>query len=191
MASSKTDICNGALSLVGQEFITDFDTDLSEEGDQCRIVFDRSKEALLTRHAWRFAQKTAALTADATAQNSLFSASYILPGDYLALISSDLDQWGEPYFLEGRRLVTDFSSVTLTYIANITNSGFFSPGFTRALEYMVASRLAFPLTKDRVLAELMMTMFETVFAEESNRDATNGARNETYILDALTSVRIQ
>lgn len=181
--ASKTDICNGALSVIGEPSITDFDTDTSEEGDQCRINYEVQKQALLTRLPWRFAQKTVALVADATAANPLFSASFALPADFLQMGNTDLDNSGIPYFIEGVKLITSASSVTMNYTVNIQNEDLFTSGFRRSFEYLLASRMAYALTKDKVLSRDTLRAYELIFEEEANRDAIGAARNQTYILD--------
>jgi len=187
--TSKTDICNGALSLIGQEFITDFDTDISEEGDQCRVLYERSRRVLLTRQPWRFAQKTVALTQDVVAVNSLYTYSFQIPSDFLSMTFTDLDDMGEPYVIEGQKLLTNFSAVILTYTHDAVQEGLYSPGFYRTFEYLLASRMAYPLTKDKALAKEMLSTYEVVFAEEANVDSINGARNQTYIFDDFTTIR--
>jgi len=188
LSLSKTDICNGALSLIGQEPITDLDTDISEEGDQCRIHYLRSRNRLLEDYPWRFAQKTTALTQDVTAQNPLFTYSYQLPSDFLSLTTSDADQEGWPYFLEGTRIITDMSGIIITYTAEIEDVGFYTGGFIRALETYLAERMSYALTKDKTLMQIMKEEAERVLMNEISREAQQD-RNQTYVIDSLLSVR--
>ena len=189
MGTTKTDICNGALTLIGEETITNFDTDTSEEADACRVVYDRSIKVLLGRTTWRFAQKTVALTADVIAVNPLYSASFQLPADFLEMAFTNLDIEGEVYIIEGQRLLTNATSVTMTYTSDAVDEGLFSAGFVRSAEYLLASRLAYRLTKDRALAQSMLESYELVVAEESNKDSVFGVRNQQFILDDFISPR--
>jgi hypothetical protein len=188
LSLSKTDIVNGALSLIGQEPITDLDTDESEEGDQGRIHYERSRNALLVRTNWRFATRTVALEADLVKTNPLFAASFPVPADCLKFVSSDLDESGEVYILEGDRIVTDASGIIITYIREIEEVGFYSAGFIRVFEYLLASRMAYALTKDKVLSREMLDAYELMFSEEANIDGQQ-SRHETYIFDSLVNVR--
>lgn len=188
LSLSKTDICNGALSLVGQEAITDLDTDVSEEGDTCRIHYERSRNVLFHRHAWRFAEQTLQLTIDDVPASPLFASSFSLPDDYISWISSDLDQTAEEYFLQGRKIITNASSMFLTYTREIETVGDYSPEFIRTLEYLLASRIAYPLTKDKSLAREMFQLYELVFEQTANEDAQL-SRNDRYLFDELTVVR--
>jgi len=185
---SKTDICNGALQLVGQEFITDLDTDDSEEAAACRVAYARTRNELLEKCPWRFAQATTSLTADVTATNPRFAYSYQLPADFLAITEADADLSGWPYAIEGTRIVTDVSSFILTYTRELEQVGLYTGGFIRALEVALAARLAFALTKDARLAERLEMRAEDIFMLEAGRDAQLN-RNQTYIIDSFLSVR--
>ena len=57
--STKTEICNIALSEIGNEGIqiTDFDTDTGKAARQCRLHYQSSLEELLRYHTWGCAKK--------------------------------------------------------------------------------------------------------------------------------------
>ena len=190
LSLSKTDICNGALSLIGQEPITDLDTDESEEADQCRIHYLRTRNRLLEEHPWKWAQATTTLTEDETASNPEYDYSYQLPDDCLQIVSSDLDINGEPYFLEGRKLITDQHGVTLTYTREEEQVGLYSAGFITALEHRLAARLSFALTKDLQYTGYMYDLAEVVVASSIARESQQ-ARNDTYVIDHFLTVRNQ
>jgi hypothetical protein len=59
MASTKTDICNLALSEIGNEAvqITDFDTDTGKAARQCRLHYQDTLEELLRMHTWGCSKK--------------------------------------------------------------------------------------------------------------------------------------
>lgn len=188
LALSKTDICNGALSLVGQEPLTDMDTDESEEADQCRIHYERTRNQLLESYPWKFAQATTALTQDETATNVEFDYSYQLPADFLQITFTDLDAQGEPYVLEGTRIVTDANGVTLSYTREMEYVGLYPAMFITALEYLLAAKLAYPLTKDLRLTGYLNELAGEKVAEAISREAQQ-ERNSTYVIESFLSVR--
>jgi hypothetical protein len=189
---SKTDICNGALSLVGESSITDLDTDPAEEGVQCRIHYLRTRQKCFERLDWRFLQDTVQLTADLTATNARYGSSFLVPSDFVRIVSTDLDLINVFYFLEADRIVVDgvHDAILLTYIAEQENVGRYSPHFVEYFEYALAERLVYALTKDRLFAREMREMSERKFAEAANIDAMN-ERNSIYDIDDLIFVRNQ
>lgn len=186
LSLSKTDICNGALSLIGQSPITDLDTDTSEEADQCRIWYERTRNKLLEFHPWRFAEHAVALTADVTAINPLYAYSYQLPDDFVRFTSSDIEYL--PWRREGNKLVTDESTVTLTYIRDLDNVGLYPAIFITALEFALAAMLCYALTKDRLLTRELKAEAKDMAEEMASTDS-QGIRNETWLIDELITVR--
>ena len=189
---TKTDICNGALSIIGESPITDLDTDPAEEGVQCRIHYLRTRQKAFERLDWRFLQSTVQLTADPVNTNARFGSSFLVPSDFIKLISSDLDLINAYYFLEGDRIVVDgvHDTILLTYIAEEENVGRYSPHFVDYLEHALAERLAYPLTKDRLWSRELFEKAERKFHEAANIDANN-ERNFIYDIDELSFVRRQ
>ena len=189
---TKTDICNGALSLVGESSITDLDTDPAEEGVQCRIHYLRTRQKCFERLDWRFLQNTVQLTADPVKTNARFGSSFLVPSNFVRIVSSDLDLINAYYFYEGDRIVVDDvqDTILLTYIAEEENAGRYSPHFVEYFEYALAERLAYALTKDRLVVREIREMSERKFAEAANIDANN-ERNYIYDIDEFIFVRQQ
>ena len=192
MPTSKTDIANGALSLTGQELITDLDTEETEQAIQCRQHYDQCRKDVLTRYPWAFAQKSVSLNAGPTpVRSDFFSNSFILPSDFLSMSFTNLDEGGSPYVIEGTYLLAQFSEVILTYTFDNRIPDTYTPGFRRVLEYILASKICFALTKDRALYKSLFEDYERVYFEEVNREAIQTSRNETYIFDEFIDIRRQ
>ena len=189
---TKTDICNGALSLIAQPPITDLDTDESEEGDVCRIHYLRTRQKCFAQYPWRFAQKTVQLTADPVKTNDRYSASFLVPADFITITETDLDEEKIYYFLEGDRIIIESFRATptffLTYTFQEENVGRYSPWFVEYFEAELAYRMSYALLKDRRFTQDMFTTAEFLFREAANRDS-NQERNYEYLIDELSVVR--
>jgi hypothetical protein len=61
MTLSKTDICNYALTALGQPAVTDVDTDTTAGGIQAKRHYDPTLNSLLRSHPWQFASMWADL----------------------------------------------------------------------------------------------------------------------------------
>lgn len=68
MALTEVDICNLALGRIAQPAIVAL-TDADDEGVQCNLHFDPTRDALLRAHPWRFASKWADLVQDEEADS--------------------------------------------------------------------------------------------------------------------------
>lgn len=189
---TKTDICNGALSLLGQPAITDLDTDESEEGDACRIWYLRTRQYAFAKYPWRFAQKTVQLTADPVKTNDRYSASFLIPADFITITEADLDEEKIYYFLEADRIIIESFRATPTFFLSYTfqeeNVGRYSPWFVEYFETELASKMSYTLLKDRRLSLDMVALAKDAFLDAANRDAGQ-ERNYEYLIDELSVVR--
>lgn len=53
---TSTDICNMALSMIGQGRIHDLDEE-SEQARQCKVYYDHIRKTLLSNFTWGFAHR--------------------------------------------------------------------------------------------------------------------------------------
>ena len=188
---TKTDICNGALSLLGQTPITDLDTDESEEGDACRIWYLRTRQQVFAQIPWRCLQKTVTLTGDLVPTNPRYPSSFLVPSDFISITEApELDILKRYYFLEGDRIVVDAieSSIILTYTFQEENVGRYSPWLVEYFEVELAAKMCFTLLKDRRMTQDMISLSEFKLREAANRDAEQ-ERNFEYVLDEFAVVR--
>lgn len=190
---TKTDIVNGALSLLGQPAITDLDSDDSEEGSTARTWYLLTRQQTLAKHPWRFAQKTVSLTADATPSNARYGSSFLVPADFISITETDLDVESIYYILEGDRIVVDsrraVGVMSLTYTFQEENVGRYAPWYVEYLQAELASKMCYALLKDRFVLKTMVELAENQFHDAANRDAAQ-ERNFSYIIDELSVVRL-
>ena len=93
-----------------------------------------------------------------------------------------------PYSIEGRKLLTDDSTITILYIAQITDSGVFDALFTDTLAARLAMAFAMALTKQKTLIELAANVYEAKIGEARTVDGLESTKKEIYN-DTLTVVR--
>ncbi len=155
MATSKTDICNSALALIGNAQISDIGgTDT--RSTTCKLWYEKKKRELLSHPDvdWTFARTRKKLTAEDT---PLFgwSNSYAKPADYLRLRRHTDDQTyypntlyykgdipSYPYTIEGQSILTNKDECFVLYIQDIINPTKFPPLFEAALYTSMAAVLA-------------------------------------------------
>lgn len=80
--STKTDICNMALSIAGVGYsITDLDTEKSQEANACRVFYELSLDSSLSDHPWSFATKFLTLSLIEEDPTAEWGYSYGYPND--------------------------------------------------------------------------------------------------------------
>lgn len=152
MAESVTSICNQALGKLGSLRINDFDdtTESSTQAIQCRLHYEPTRDALLRSYFWRFARDRKVLSQDTIDPVFEWDNQFILPNDFIRFRSFDEDTGAasrnKRHALEGDRLLTNFSSISLRYIKKVTNVAKFDPLFVKLLVWLLADEMIGPLT---------------------------------------------
>lgn len=172
--ASETDIANMALVLVGAERITDLALDTSERAIYCQLYYPQARDEALVVAAPNFALGRATLAQSDTAPPFGFTRSFPLPGDFLRLLGSNLEEDGQAWRLEGTAILTDESTVQIRYIRRVVLTGTYTPLFTQALVYNLASLLCFPLRKAREHAMELKGLFREVAYSSSTHDSQQG-----------------
>lgn len=185
--STKTIISNQALAHVGSTLISDYSVDTSTPAQLCQLFFDDCVEEMLEDFAWTFATKR--VTLDAAAQDAPdfgYDNAYPLPADFLLAVETDPTD--ADWRIEGDNLVTDESSIGLVYIYSFNDTSKYRAKFRYALALLLASKLAFPITKQVKLVEQLRSLYEIEAARAQSTDSQQESRR-TEPLDKLTNVR--
>lgn len=118
MASIATaeDVVNVALSRIGATSITTLASDSTVEAVQARFLYFNVRDQLMRAHTWNFLTRRAQLTDSASDPVFGWDEGYVLPSDYLRLISvhATNDNWDQPpYRLEKQSLEGTLTNVLL------------------------------------------------------------------------------
>lgn len=162
MATSETAICNQALARIGAKRINDLDTDQSVNAGHCREHYEQTRDALLRSHWWRFARARATLSQDTTDPAFEWDNQFDLPNDFLRLRklfgdnnTSNLNVY-RSFAIEGDKLLTNESSVSMRYIKKVIDTAKFDPLFTEVLVLQLAVKLIMPVSQDSKARELLL-----------------------------------
>tara|TARA_Y100001951_G_scaffold92714_1_gene87747 strand:+ start:1354 stop:1950 length:597 start_codon:yes stop_codon:yes gene_type:complete len=143
--ASEVGICSNALRKLGDDPITSL-TDNSDRARLCNNLYAEARDELLQMRNWNFAIERVQLAALSDAPAFTWSYQYQLPGDCIRPIR--LQYIDEDYIIEGRKILTDATTVNLIYLKQATDPNIFTPLFIQALEAKLASELAYPITGD-------------------------------------------
>lgn len=154
--ASDIDICNLALSHLGDiANISDLNEG-SSQADHCRNFYPIARDLCMEMNAWDFATRRAVLALLSDAPASSWTYAYALPASclrVLAVLDTNFDERNTlPYIIESqddgsRVLYTNQVSATIRYTAKVTDTTQFPPLLLDTLGWLLASYLAGPILK--------------------------------------------
>jgi len=171
--ASEVDIWSIALAHLGNEPITLYD-DPGKPARLCRLLYPGVRDAVLRAYPWRCARAEKLLARLATAPSSTYTYGYQLPTDPWCLwvpkmLNEDLE-----YQVMGRYLLSDESSVRITFIRRVTDPGMFDSLLSDTIAERLASDLAWPITGVSGLGESILKKYMLKLAEARTMDAMEG-----------------
>lgn len=181
---SPVDVANEALGMLGRPPITDLDSDTDPIAVQARLHFGSALRAMLRDHIWNFAHERRALAANAVAPISEFTTAFALPDNcfrVLSLNNSTQDIWR----IEGRNLVTNYSTATIEYIKWVDDPNLWDGKFHEAFVTLLASKLAAALNTDNAKSSDLYNLYMAQLIDAKAVDGQESS-NETVVCTTLT-----
>jgi hypothetical protein len=139
--------------------------------------------------SWTATIFRAELAQSAVAPEYDYTYAYQLPTSPKCL--KVLDVSGDPfveYKIEGDKLLTDEAEIFLRYIGVPASTEDYGPLLTEAIEVLLASYLAYPITANKELAAGLKKEYEELLINSLAIDGQQGSKEQVVISD-LTSVR--
>lgn len=181
---TSTDICNMALSMIGQGRIHDLEEE-SEQARQCKVYYDHIRKTLLSNFTWGFAHRFKRLV-KVEGTFPKWEYAYAYPENCLAVhmvYDQSEDQIKDDVYTEydtasiddGRKIILcDFPHAVCDYTANVTNADMFPTVFVTALAQFIAASLAIPLSGSATLANYYQQSGNLTLEEERYRAHGSG-----------------
>jgi hypothetical protein len=160
--ASETSICNAALQLIKNSRQIANRAEGTKEANACDVIFDELRDAMLELHTWTFAMKRVQLAQISEAPAFGWDHAYELPSDCLRLVAvfdNSEARGSVAYILEDGALLTDATSIYITYVRRLTDPNQMSAAFRIALSKLLASRLAVTLTASAQLSAEMYRQY--------------------------------
>jgi hypothetical protein len=184
MAVSKAQICNLALAHIKQTktTIANLDTDTSSTAVLCRVHYDVARRFVLANFDWNFAGRRVAL-ADIGSPSALWAYRYDLPPGSLKVREIEgisRTDAPTPFTIElvadGSKLsiLTDKASAVAAYTWDVENPDLFSPAFTLALSWYLASELAPALSGSKTIQQSAVNIYQRLLAAAQSEDSREG-----------------
>ncbi|MDC0088167.1 hypothetical protein OAI07_01350 [Akkermansiaceae bacterium] len=135
------DVCNLALGLIGEWYITDINRE-SQVERLCRLHLPQVRRTLLRLHPWNFAIKRAKLKQSDLENVFGFEYRHALPADYLQTITmwSDVENVLkiDKFKIEGEAVVSDDVDVYLEYVSDEICTTTWNTDFLECVRYKLA-----------------------------------------------------
>lgn len=192
---STVDICNLALSHIGQSSITSL-TETSNDARKCNLSYTFALESVLRAHDWNFATKVEVLAQIADEEIPGWTYVYARPNNCLFIRrifneNSALNQVPEKFREiktnnNQKAIVCDVDFAYIEYTQKVTDPNDFDSIFVEALSYKLAGLICKGITGDAKLAEAMEQKYLVVVSDarrlnSSERNLRNADPYVSYI----------
>lgn len=218
MVTSVLEIYNLAITRLGHEPMSS-ESENTKAGRLCRLHYPTLRDAVLRAHPWNFAVRRVALAQLSVTPAFEFDFAYALPTDpyCLKIVRTNYEADGfsstavysypglaaygtivVDYRIESidvsgtpvRALLTNESSISIEYIARITDVSLFDPLFVDCLAARMAAELAIPLTDNQSATKTLMDLYQMKLSEARTMDAQEGSPREVVNTDPWLMARI-
>ena len=183
--SSKADLANLALTQVGiTKFIGNLETDRTLEARVCRRWFEPSKQTLLRSRDWNVARRRTALAETGGTAPTNWEFEYTYPNSCLAIRGLILPglSWPRkdqkiPFEIANsgtaKVIYTDLENAEAVWTSDI-GTELFDALMEDAFVYLLASRIAIPLSVKPDMAKQARDAYAFMFSVSGAADAREG-----------------
>lgn len=179
--ATDVEICNEALAYIKHSKLIQSLNESGSAASYCNLFFDKTRNLLLSKYAWLFAQTQDYMALYGTPPLG-WSYQYALPDNCvrpLYIKNSDSDDPKDKIPFERRLsddkttqvIVTNKEQANLVYTYKISNISAYPDYFTNALSFLLAIKLASPLSKKDNILRNVTAQFDHAFMEAKNLDA--------------------
>lgn len=191
MASSETEICNIALSNLGQSKTIASLTEQSEEARACSLLYPVARDAVLRDFKNGFSKKTAVLNLVEEDPSTEWGFSYRVPSDCLFVrrivsgIRNETEDTKISFDIaaddQGSLILTDQEDAEIEYTYRVTQVSRFPADFVMALAFRLAAYMAPRLTgSDQFKIQQRMMQAYQIEIARSHQNAANESQWDVF-----------
>jgi hypothetical protein len=186
--TSEVSIVNRALNHLGATNISSLD-EATKAGRHMNQIFETVRDDVFRAHPWNSLIRRLELGQETEKPAFGYNFQYALPQDPYCLrvlefsngsqtypYDNMVDNSGGPVFvIEGRKLLTDETSVKIKYIARVTDPNEYDANLISTLAARLAQDACYSITGSTSLIQVMAAMYQDRLKEARFIDATEGA----------------
>ena len=169
--ASVVDICNGALNQLGASTILTLTED-SKNARLCNARFTQVRDSIFRSHPWNCLQKRVELAADSDTPAWGFTSQFTIPADCLRVLT--ILDFDSDYKIEGRKILTDNSSMKILYVSRVTDPNEYDELLRETLSAALAADIAYAVTSSNPVAKNMYDLFQEKLKDARFVDSTEG-----------------
>lgn len=179
-AQSETDICNQALSLSGNDRISNIDDASDEKARACALLYPRTRDEVMADSgtSWNIAKARARLSATTNPPFG-WDHAYTLPVDLLRVVNqvTEVRQLKDiiPWEREGDNILTNQDTCFILYLKKVTDPVKFPPLLYQAIYTKLAVGLSTRLSINPQMAERLLLLYVNDVLPRAKR--SNAAEN--------------
>lgn len=155
--ASVIQICNMALSRVGNSNPIASLTEASTQARQCNTHYEQCRDEVIQAFPWGFASKRVALALIDEELVTNWTYCYAYPSDCLRVFSivaaglrnptlAQSVQYEVANYLDAKVILTDEPDAEVFYASRVTDPALFPPLVVKSIAALMASRIALPIT---------------------------------------------
>ena len=171
--ASEVETINSALNMIGATNIISRD----EDTKSARVTnqrFDSVRDAVFRAHPWNCLVTRRTLAADSDSPTFDWSYQFTLPTDPYCLRVMRLDYMDIEFRVEGRKIVTDESTINLVYLARVTDPNEWDSLLNEAISARLAADVSFSLVQSTSLTQSLYALYQDKLSEARFTYATEG-----------------
>lgn len=181
---AQVDLCNMALSKVGESFIRDI-AEESRPAKMCALMFAPVRDCVLRAYPWRFALKRWSAVALKKKPPFGFANAFQIPSDCLRILTVEDNI---EYAREGDCVLADVPAFNFVGISRVEDPGKFDSLFVSAFTTKLAAELVMSLTSMPALKAQLDREYEAVLTE-ARRASAKEASPETFAVKGWLEAR--
>lgn len=159
---SKVDLCNLALSLIGNKTITSIETPTTAEEKICKLWYEKTLKQALINASPNFARARANIPMSNYTNPFGFINAFKIPNDCLKVLGiGEVDNIQADFSVESEYILTNENqdnSLPIRYIKYIEDDTKFSSGFIDYFVYLLANNICYQINKDSNLKQFLEQM---------------------------------
>ena len=171
--ASFVEIASNALRLLGDDPITSFSDD-TERARLVNAIYEEMRDEVTRAAVWNCCKSRQVLAS--LSETPAFGWAYYhqLPAECLRVVDVLSGDTRIDHTIEGRRLMTDVSSVNLIFLQRVTDPNEFDVLFISAYTARIAAELALPVSGSNTVATAMWTAYDKKITEARTIDSQEG-----------------
>jgi hypothetical protein len=188
--TTEVKICNSALLKLGAERINSL-TESNKRAILCNEQYAKIRDLLLMSHPWWFAKKRTSLALTGNTPAYEYTTEFALPADFLKLhkVENAEDEYLQ-YQIEGDLLLSNVSTMNITYIARITDATKFPPSFAELLALRLAHEISYSLIQSVTLKDSLYREMQVLLRDVRSINAQGKGRPDDLGADEWLSIRL-